>query len=278
MAKKSASTKAQLPTKSIEQRRTLAKRVVPLHFQVFTKLRNGIFRGEYPELTALPGEASLGAKFGVSRITVRRALDELAARGLVERAQGRPTTVRARPTFSPVIADVNGSLERNVLISLETKGELIEFSYVPAPIEVAKDLNLAHGAKVQMAVRIRMRDSMPFAHVTSWIPERIGRLFAPRDLARTSVLDLLEQHGISIRNVEQTISADVANRAVAKALKIAVGAPVLKVERTVYGGDGFAAEASRAIYPADRHQYRINLRPSALRRQARLSRPGALAR
>jgi GntR family transcriptional regulator len=233
---------------------------VPLHLQVFNRLRSDIFRGVLKEGTQLPGEIALGEQFKVSRITIRRALDELAARGLIERVQGRGTTVSRRPSFSPVVADVNGLLERNVVIGLETTSRVTEFSYVPAPIDVADALRLDHAATVQMAVRIRTREGMPFAFVTSWIPERIGRLFHEAELDTTPVLALLEQHGVMVDYVEQSISSQAASRAVARALSVEPGSPVLKVERIVCATDGTPVEKSEVFYPADRHQYRITLR------------------
>jgi GntR family transcriptional regulator len=236
------------------------ERAVPLHLQVFTRLRDAIYRGDYPEGTQLPGELALVEQFDVSRITVRRALDELAARGLVKRVQGSGTTVLPRPRFSPVMADVNGLLERNALIALETTSTLTEFAYVPASAEVAQGLKLDRGERVQMAVRIRFRDGAPFAYVTSWIPEAIGRRFDAAELERTPVLSLLEQHGLTIDYIEQTISAAVATRAVARALALEPGAAVLEVKRIVYASDGRPAEKSRVYYPAGRHEYRITLR------------------
>ncbi len=233
---------------------------VPLHLMVFTRLRNSIFRGAYPELSALPSEAMLEEKFGVSRITIRRALDELAARGLVDRGRGRVTRVRARRSATPVVAEIRGSLVRNVLAGLETKSEMLEFGYVPASMHVAARLELPGKASVQMAVRLRTRGDMPLAHVTSWIPEQIGRLFELGDMLDTSVLDLLEKHGLRIVSVEQTVSADAADRDVARALRLTAGSPVLKVERIVRAEGGVVAESSSAIYPAECHQYRITLR------------------
>jgi GntR family transcriptional regulator len=246
--------------RSAAQRPLSAAERVPLHFEVFTALRDAIFRGDYPQGSQLPGELALGDRFKVSRITVRRALDELAARGLVRRVQGKGTTVCPRPAFSPVIADVNGLLERNVVIGLETTSELEEFAYVPAPADVAEALRLDSGARVQMAVRLRFRDGSPFAHVTSWIPERIGRRFDAEDLLHTPVLALLERHGIAIDYVELSIAAAGATRNVARALRVEPGTPLLKVQRTVFATDGAAVERSQVFYPAERHQYRITLR------------------
>jgi GntR family transcriptional regulator len=237
-----------------------AERAVPVHLQVFTRLRDAIYRGDYPEGTQLPGELALVEQFDVSRITIRRALDELAARGLVERVQGRGTTILPRPKFSPVVADVNGLLEQNALIALETTSTLSEFAYVPASADVAQALKLTRGERVQMAVRIRSRDGAPFAHVTSWIPEAIGRRFDAAELTRTPVLSLLEQHGLTIDYIEQTISAAVATRAVARALALEPGAAILAVERMVFASDGRPVEKSRVFYPAGRHEYRITLR------------------
>ena len=235
-------------------------RAAPLHLQVYTALRDAIFRGDYPVGGQLPGELALVEQFEVSRITVRRALDELAARGWVARVQGRGTTVLPRARFSPVVADVNGLLEQNALIALETTSTLSEFAYVPASADVARALKLERGERVQMAVRLRRREGAPFAHVTSWIPEAIGRRFDAQELERTPVLSLLEQHGLTIDYIEQTISAATATRAVARALALEPGAPVLEVERMVFATDGRPVEKSRVYYPAGRHEYRITLR------------------
>lgn len=251
---------ARAKTRSAAGAATAPARAAPLHLQVFIKLRDAIFRGDLSEGLQLPGELALGEHFNVSRITIRRALDELAARGLVERVQGRGTTVRPRSAFSPVVADVNGLLERNVLIGLETTSKLSEFAYVPAPMTIAQALNLKRGERVQMAIRIRYREGAPFAHVTSWIPERVGRRFGAKELRQTPVLALLEQRGVTIDYIEQTISAESATRAVARALVIDPGAPLLKVERIVFAEDGVAVEKSQVFYPAQRHQYRITLR------------------
>lgn len=233
---------------------------VPLHLQVFNVLRSDIFRGAVKEGAQLPGEIALGEQFDVSRITIRRALDELAARGLIDRVRGRGTTVSRRPSFSPVVADVNGLLERNVLIGLETTSRLLEFSYVPARAEIAQALGLAQGAMVQMAVRIRSRDGVPFAFVTSWIPERIGRRFDAAEIETTPVLALLEQHGLVIDYIEQTISSQSASRAAGRALAVEPNSPLLKVERIVFATGGKPVEKSEALYPASHHQYRITLR------------------
>ena len=236
------------------------ERATPLHLQVFTQLRDAIFRGDYAQGSRLPGELDLGTRFKVSRITVRHALDELAARGLITRARGRGTTVSRRPTFSPVVADVNGLLERNVVIGLETTSVLTEFDYVPAPDDVADALELKHGERVQMAVRIRSREGAPFAHVTSWIPEAIGKRFDAADLEKLPVLALFERLGIVVDYIEQTISAEAPTRSVARALALDPASPLLKVERTVFAADGRPVERSRVYYPAQQHQYRITLR------------------
>ncbi len=243
-----------------------------MHVQVFNALRDAIFRGDHPQGTQLPGELALTEQFRVSRITVRRALDELAARGIVKRTPGRGTTVLPRAAFSPVVADVRGLLERNVAIGLETTSRLLEFCYTLPPAEVAKALDLERGERVQMAVRLRLRDGVPFAHVTSWIPEEIGKRFGASALEQTPVLALFETHGLTVDYVEQTISAAAPNRALARALALEPGYPLLLVERTVVGSDGRPLERSYAYYPANRHQYRITLRrggPQSGRRKDR---------
>ncbi|WP_373019000.1 GntR family transcriptional regulator [Muriicola sp.] len=94
----------------------------PLYHQIYLILRDEILNGRYGKDALLPGEQELGKIFGVSRITAKRALDELAVAGLVVRERGRGTRVRFVPPSPPVYSSVEGLLENLMAITALSKG------------------------------------------------------------------------------------------------------------------------------------------------------------
>lgn len=231
----------------------------PLYRQVYLALRDAIFRGAFAEGAVLPSESELVQSFGVSRITVRRALDELVARGLVLRAQGRSTRVRRDIGTAPIMANVDGLLENSLAMGFRTKVEVLEHGFVPAPAAVATALAVARGTEVQMAVRVRRLEGLPISHLTTFLPPEIGSRITREDLGEQPVLSLLERLGVTVTHAEQVISAEAATPGVAVALEVPAGTALLKIERTVISDAGRPVEFIRGLYPPDRYSYRMKL-------------------
>lgn len=231
----------------------------PLYVQVYTALRDAIYRGELADGATLPSESELVRSMGVSRITVRRAIDELAARGLVVRAQGRSTRVRQNIGSEPITANVEGLLENNLAMGFRTRAEVVEFAYVPAPADVALALDLPRGSEVQMNVRVRKLESQPFSHLTTFLPPEIGKHISREELGEQPVLALLERLGIQVTHADQTISAEAAPPGVAALLQVEVGTALLKMERRVLGDSGRPVEFIRVLYRPDLYRYQMKL-------------------
>lgn len=231
----------------------------PLYHQVYLVLRDRILTGGYGHGTVLPGEQDLGEMFGVSRITTKRALNELAEEGFVERARGRGTRVTYRAEAAPVEASVEGLLENLLAMGLETEVELREFGYVAPDREVRALLGLDTEGDVQRAVRVRRLNGAPFSHLTTWVPGDIGRSWAREDLASRPLLALLERSGVAVGRAEQTIAATAADAAVARALDTGIGAPLLAIRRVVFDKGDRPVELISALYRPDRYQFRMTL-------------------
>jgi GntR family transcriptional regulator len=232
---------------------------------VYLSLRDGISNGDHSAGDLLPGENRLAKAHGVSRITVRRALDALAAEGWIEKRTGAGSVVLPRPAEDARIA-ANFATLMPQLVEMEhrTTARLLSFSYGPAPDAVAGALGLTRRATVQTAVRVRYAGERPFSHLTTHVPEAIARNYEEADLATQPLFRLLERSGVRVDSAYQTVSATLAAPDVAEALGVAVGAPLLSIRRIVRDADGGGVEHLSALY-----------RPDLFRLEMALARVGA---
>ena len=154
----------------------------PLYHQIYLLIREKIFSGSYANGTLIPTENELEKMFNVSRITVKRALDELAAEGLVTRQRGRGTTITFDNPVSSSPTNMDGLLEDLATIAKETKVTVLEFDYVKAPPQATDALKLPASSIVQKAIRVRLKNETPFSFVITYVPEEIGRSFSYDEL------------------------------------------------------------------------------------------------
>jgi len=229
----------------------------PLYHQIYLVLRERIQSGEYAAGKTLPGEQELARAFEVSRITVKRALNELAANSLVTRHRGRGTIVAS----GAVIPMVSGSFE-TLISSLRSMGlttdvELLEVSDEAADALVAGRLGLEPGAAVQRAVRLRKLQGEPFSYLTTYVPSAIAKRYSIQELRSTPLLILLERAGAEAVEAEQWITATSASPRIAMCLDVPSGSAVLKIERIMIGTDGAPVQMIVGHYRPDRFQYHM---------------------
>ncbi|MDH5353888.1 MAG: GntR family transcriptional regulator [Gammaproteobacteria bacterium] len=231
----------------------------PLYHQVYLVLRNKILNDDYTRGSLLPGEQETSDMFGVSRITAKRALNELARDGMVVRERGRGTRVVYHSLAQPVEVNVEGVLENLLAMGLETEVKLLSFDYLPANRETAQLLDCNEGQSVQKAVRVRFLEDEPFSHLTTYVPSEVGDSYSREDLAEKPLLALLERSGIKISRAEQTITATLSDAEVSPALGLELGSPTLCIYRVVYDQNNRPVEYIKALYRPDRYQYRMML-------------------
>jgi GntR family transcriptional regulator len=224
--------------------------------QVYLVLRDRIAGGRGHG--TLPAEQALAAEYGVSRVTVRRALAELEQEGLISRRRGAGTFVvggRAKP----IVADFSDVLANLVAMGRETAVRLLAFDYREPSAAIAQSLKLADGEKTQFSVRVRLIDGQPFSHLTTHVPERIGVTYTEADLAARPLLSLLERSGIQIERATQEVTAVLATPEVAAALDVEVGSALLGTIRTVFAVDGSGVEHLSALYRPDRYALHMEM-------------------
>ncbi len=236
---------------------------IPLYHQIYLFLRGIIQQAEFGSETLLPGEQAMARLLSVSRITVKRALNELAAEKLVSRHRGRGTLATPRPRTPVVRSSFDNLLESLQQMGLATKVELLGIAEVragDAGVDVQMGLNAAQ--VMQRAVRRRMLEGEPLSYLVTYTPRAIAAHYSEHDLAHTAFLTLLERAGAAPLEAEQWITAVSAEPPVAAALDLATGAPVLKIERVMRDAEGATVQLIHGFYRPDRFQYHVRNAPA----------------
>jgi GntR family transcriptional regulator len=227
--------------------------------QVYMVLRDRILSGAVGFGARLPTENELAEFHGVSRVTVRRALGELARERLIERRRSAGTRVIYRPAPAPMTADISGVLANLADMGRRTAVKLLSFDYVPAEGAVAEALGVGPEQLLQRSVRVRSVDGLPFSYLTTHVPESVSVTFTQQELASRPLLDLLERAGVKVERARQRISAGLATPDVARALGLRTGSPLIELVRIVYDQAGCGVEHLHALYRPDRYAFEIDL-------------------
>lgn len=233
---------------------------IPLYHQIYLLLREKIRQGEFPAPSTLPSEQDLARLFGVSRITVTRALRELAAQDLVSRRRGRGTVVTASAALPQVHGRFDNLIDSLRTLGLETQVQVLERMDMPVPAALAPLLDLRPGTWVQRTVRLRKLAEAPFSYLIQYMPADVAQQVGQDAQDNTPTLVRLEQAGFAPREAEQWITAVAAEPAMAAALDLGSGSPLLRVERVIRDRTGRAVQLIHAHYRPDRFKYHLHSR------------------
>ncbi|BBZ43206.1 GntR family transcriptional regulator [Mycobacterium parmense] len=206
---------------------------VPLHRQLFLVLHDEIDRGVLAPGDALPTEQTLCEQFGVSRITVRRALADLAAQGYIERRQGIGSFVRSH---GPADVSESGSsyMESLRQTQFETEVDVVELGIRRPPRLVADALETPGELLHIVRVRRQRRTGEPLIVSDAWLPEALADTLTEPALRRAPLYQLLTRAGVVTDRVRHEITAEIAGPRNARLLDTAIGAALLRVSRLVF--------------------------------------------
>ena len=229
---------------------------VPLYFQAAQALENAITSGMVPSGTRLDNETLLADHFGLSRPTMRRAMEHLVDKGLIVRRRGIGTHVVQPKVLRP--------LELTSLYDdLKTSGQeptthVLSMRVVEATHAIATALGLADGSRVLCIERLRSARGKPLAKMTNYIAQRD---FDPtvEQLETTGLYRLLRAAGVTLHSATQTIGARNATTQEAKLLDEGRGAALVTMCRTAYDDLGNAVEYGTHIYPGSRYSFELHL-------------------
>lgn len=237
---------------------------VPLYHQIYLQLRDEIVSGVRPFGSPVPTEQELAESFAVSRITARRALDELADESFVVRKRRVGTSVIYRSPTKPIEADINQAVNSLLTFGKATRATVVEIAREPAKAPVAALLGVDPGEILVRAVRLRWLEGEPLGYVISHVPERFGFALTKTRLEAKPLLATLKEAGCEISRAKQMIAAVAAGPVIGQALGIDAIAPLLRVTRTFLDIEEKPVLLTQAHYRADRYQVRLDLQSSQI--------------
>jgi len=230
---------------------------IPLYFQIAENLKQAIEDGTLKPGERLDNELDLTERLGVSRPTVRQAVQRLVEQGLVVRRRGLGTVVVVpRILRSVALTSLYDDLSADRRHPATT---VLAASEIEADDELASVLALSAGAAVLSVERLRLADGTPLAIMHNYLPAGLlkGR---PEDaLEKTGLYELLRSQGVELRAGQQIIGARHATAREAKLLQVPRTATVLTMTRTTFDSAGHPVEHGSHAYLADRYSFKMAL-------------------
>ena len=220
--------------------------------EIAAALRTRVEGGEFAAGRLLPSEAALSREYSASRVTVRKALEELRSEGLVEAHQGLGWFAAGDPLRQRLarLGTIEAQLEAS---GIRSERQILELRQVPAPAHVRRVLGTD---RVVRLVRRNLADGAPFARVTVWCRPELGAHLTREQLTDHSFYELLD---VPLGHAVQTIAARAASAGDAELLDVPVGAPVLVCERTTFDADGQAVLFATYVFPGHLTEFSVDL-------------------
>ncbi|MGD9980118.1 MAG: GntR family transcriptional regulator [Hyphomonadaceae bacterium] len=246
--------------KTVREHSSLSGGPIPLYHQLERQLRERITRGEFKPGEALPTEERICVQYGVSRITVRRALDALIAEGLITKRRGVGSFVTPPSAGGVRSVRLSGSLDEFLASAGALATEALSMEEVDAPEEAERGLRLEPGLRCTRLELLSYLDGAPLGHHNLYLPLSVGRLVKAAEVGqKLPVIRMVEDKlGVRVVRAEQFLEADVAGPDAAKHLGLQEATPVLKVTRIYYDTSGAPVEMIVARNHPERYRYSID--------------------
>ena len=231
---------------------------IPLYHQLFSAIQTKIQSGDLPTGSKIPGEIQLAEHLNISRITVKRALNELAQSGLVARQRGRGTIVTANTDLN--FNDTGRDYVKNVVkLRNITQATILGREVLEAPTDVKTSLSISQGALVEKITHTLSLENEVLSYVETYLPQDLTKDVTDADLLKEPLLTLLARHKIITKRAEQVILPVSADETVANALNAKIGRPLLKIHCVMYDLEDRPIQDISAWYHPDRYKYQMTL-------------------
>ena len=229
----------------------------PLYYQLVELLKNQI-ETHLLANDKLPSERELEKKYGVSRTTVRLALQELENEGYIYRRHGKGTFVSDLTKQTANLAGVYSFTEEMKKIGKRPQTKVLSFEQEEADKRLARALQLSLGESVFKVSRLRLADNEPLMVETSYLPVKTFISLTQEQLEQKPLYDIFsEDFEQKIRLADEEFYASIATEEDAEVLEIHLGAPVLHLVRTTYNMKNEVIEYTISVAKADQFHYKV---------------------
>src|SRR6266851_4020757 len=213
---------------------------------------------------AIPSERQLSVDLGVSRLTIRAALDELVRDGYLDRRHGSGTYVTEPKIAQPLtLTSFSDDMRRR---GMTPGSRTLELTSTTAGARLAHRLGVSPEARLFRVKRLRLADSQPMAMEVLHVPESLVPGLTRQDFEDHSFYELLRnRYGITIASGTQTIEPTVTNEEESEVLGVPLHTPAFLFERTTVSESGRMVEFVRSIYRGDRYRLVADLVPQRSR-------------
>lgn len=236
----------------------------PLHAQIFEALRLQIQNTELKAGGNFPSERELAEFYGVSRMTVRQALQRLRQQGLIYHERGVGTFVSSRK-IDVHTRNLGGFSDEMLALGIKPSSRVLKLKCEVANKQITRDLDLEEGEKAFRLERLRLADGEPMAFEVTCLPEKLCPELDKWNLTENSLYRILvENYNLQMNHAAESLEAAAATQFVAKQLGIKTGAPVLVVHRVVFSASNQPIESAHTTYRADRYRATFVLTKSSL--------------
>lgn len=231
---------------------------VPLYMQIQNRLVEQIRTGEYREGSQVPSELEIAGQYQVSRVTARKALDNLVLKGVLFRQRGKGTYVTEGVVSYGLSTMLSFSRTLQAMgYHIVTKVLLVDI--IPATREVTEHLQLNLNSQVIIIRRLRFIDASPAALHTSYLDYLHFAPIMKFDLSTESLHDTIQRvAGVRIAYTNDSVRADLATSEEARQLELEPGKPVLRVEGVAYSENGQPIRLTHAVYRGD--MFKLNVK------------------
>ncbi|GGL87583.1 GntR family transcriptional regulator [Nakamurella endophytica] len=229
---------------------------MPLYFQVSQLLERAITSGRLGPGARLDNEISLADQFGLSRPTMRRAIQELVDKGLLVRKRGVGTQVVHGKVTRPVeLTSLFDDLSRAHQAPATT---VLVHEVVPARDDVAARLDVRPGTRVLHLRRVRWANGEPLAVLENYLPQALADIDAD-ELAARGLYQVMRARGVHFRVARQRIGARAGTVEECRLLGERRGAPLLTMERATHDDSGATVEWGGHVYRASQYSFEVTL-------------------
>lgn len=228
---------------------------VALYQQIAERIESEIASQKLRPFQKLPSEIELVAQYGVSRITVRQALNLLSRRGLVIRKHGKGTFV-AGPAFNHELHELRGIYETIRATGMSLRTQLLDFSPQAPPEPVRAQLRTR--ARVMRLKRLYSMDDIPFGLIVCWLPPEAERL-SYADAESNPIYGLLRMLDLDVMQADLAITGRTAGRRLGSLLGCSPSTPLLVMERVSYSADHAVRESTRFYVRSDGYRFTLSL-------------------